>query len=95
MICRYGGLVTGKWWKYRGLGIGADTERTWWKLIIFGLAVITFATTHSQRGVQFAPKWSDHIHHIYTPAKVDFFTGEILLELHSALSKILVLNENN
>jgi hypothetical protein len=61
MICRYSGLVTGKRKEAQGLGIGAGIERAWGKLIIFGLAVIAFATTHgSQRGVQFAPKWSDH-----------------------------------
>ena len=46
MICRYSGLVTGKWREVQGLGIGAGTERTWGKLVIFGLAVIAIATTH-------------------------------------------------
>ena len=54
-----------------GLGIRAGTERTWGKLVIFGLAVIAFATTlGSQRGVHFAPKWSDHIPHNIQPLEM-------------------------
>ncbi|TDQ08865.1 recombinase family protein [Pedobacter metabolipauper] len=36
-----------------------------------------------------------HLITLIPPSKVDFFTGEISLELHSALSKILVLNKND
>lgn len=94
MICRHSELVTGKWWKYRGLEIGAGTGRTCGKLIIFGLAVIAFATTHgSQRGVQFAPKWSDHIHHNIQVGASEFPEDESINAIPNVISNIKLLKE--